>query len=498
MNRRKKLYLNTATALLNQIIALICGFILPRYILAYFGSDVNGLVTSITRFLSVISFLELGIGPVIQSNLYKPLADNDTDMISKIVVSAERFYRRIAYIFLIYIVVLMFVFPSINTEYDFWFTASLLIIISISTFAQYYFGITYQVFLNADQKVYVHTSVQIITTILNTVISVILIEFGCGIHVVKLASTIVFVARPLVQNIYVKKHYNINRKITYTEEPIKQKWNGFAQHLASVVLEETDVVLLTFFSTYQSVSIYSVYLLVVSGLNKLVMTAVSGLESFWGNMLAKKEYDLLHKTFESFEALMHAGVTFLFVSAAILIAPFVSVYVRGLEDAAMYYLPLFGVLLTLAYGMQCLRVPYFRIIKAAGHYKETQNGAFISMIMNIIVSVALVFKFQLVGVAIGTLVAMLYHTIYFAWYLRKNILNRPFHHFVKHMLIDIFAGILSFIITSWLTMNSVTYGAWVMYAVKVAGIVGLITLILNLIIYRNEFTYLLKKIMKKA
>ena len=179
--------------------------------------------------------------------------------------------------------------------------------------------------MNADQKVYVHTIVQIITTILNTVISVILIEFGCGIHVVKLASTIVFVARPLVQNIYVKRHYNINRKITYTEEPIKQKWNGFAQHLASVVLEETDVVLLTFFSTYQSVSIYSVYLLVVSGINKLVMTAVSGLESFWGNMLAKKEYGLLNKTFESFEALIHAGVTFLFVSAGILIAPFVSV-----------------------------------------------------------------------------------------------------------------------------------------------------------------------------
>lgn len=57
MNRRKKLYLNTGTALLNQLVILVCGFILPRYILSYFGSDVNGLVTSITRFLSVISFL---------------------------------------------------------------------------------------------------------------------------------------------------------------------------------------------------------------------------------------------------------------------------------------------------------------------------------------------------------------------------------------------------------------------------------------------------------
>lgn len=498
MNRRKKLYLNTITALLNQIIALVCGFILPRYILSYFGSEVNGLVTSMTRFLSVITFLELGIGPVIQSNLYKPLADNDIDMISKIVVSAERFYRKIAYIFLVYIAVLLVVFPGINIDYDFWFTASLLLIISISTFAQYYFGITYQVFLNADQKIYVHTTVQIITTILNTLICVVLMKLGCGIHVVKLVSTIVFVARPLYQNIYVRKHYNINHKIVYTEEPIKQKWNGFAQHLAAVVCGEIDVVLLTFFSTYQSVSIYSIYLLVVSGINKLVMTAVSGLESFWGNMLAKKEYSLLSKTFESVEALIHAGVTFLFVTTAILIAPFVSVYTKGIEDASAYYLPLFGVLLTFAYGVQCLRVPYFRIIKAAGHYKETQNGAFISMFLNIIVSVVLVFKFQLLGVAIGTLAAMLYHTVFFAWYLRKNIINRPFYHFVKHMIVDIVSGVLGFIATSWLTMSNVTYGSWILFAVIVAAIVGMITLMLNLLVYRKEFAYLLNKVMKKV
>ena len=475
---------------------MVCGFILPRYILAYFGSDINGLVTSMTRFLSVISFLELGIGPVIQSNLYKPLANNDADMISKIVVSAEKFYRKIAYIFVLYIAVLMVIFPRINSDYDFWFTASLLLIISISTFAQYYFGITYQVFLNADQKVYVHTIVQIITTILNTFLCVLMMKLGCGLHIVKLASAVVFIARPLVQNTYVKKHYKINHKITFTEEPIKQKWNGFAQHLASVVCSEIDVVLLTFFSTYQSVSIYSIYLLVVSGINKLVMTAVSGLESFWGNIMAKKEYYLLKKTFEVVESLIHAGVTFLFIVTAILIAPFVSVYTKGINDAAAYYLPLFGILLTLAYGVQCLRVPYFRIIKAAGHYKETQKGAFISMLLNIIFSITLIFKFQLVGVAIGTLVAMLYHTIYFAWYLRKNILNRPFNHFVKHMVVDIIVGVLSFLATGWLRMGITTYGDWIIYAVIVAVIVGVITFALNLLLYKDEFIYLIRKVLK--
>ena len=498
MNRRKKLYLNTGTALLNQLVILVCGFILPRYILSYFGSDVNGLVTSITRFLSVISFLELGVGPVIQSNLYKPLAEKDSDAISKIVVSSEKFYRRIAYIFLIYIAVLIFIFPRFNSEYDFVFTVSLLVIISISTFAQYYFGITYQVFLNADQKVYVQSSLQIITVILNTIISIILMKLGFGIHVVKLASTIVYFIRPLAQYVYVRRNYKINHKIKYSEEPIKQKWNGFAQHLAAVVCGEIDVVLLTLFASYQSISIYSVYLLVVSGITNLIMTSVSGLEAFWGNMIAKKEYSLLQKTFESMECLIHTGVTFLFVSTAILITPFVSIYTMGVKDTAAYYVPVFGMMLAFGYATQCLRVPYFRIIKAAGHYKETQNGAFISMILNIVISVILVFKFQLVGGALGTIVAMLYHTVYFAWYLRNSILHRKFYHFIKHMVVDVVAGIISFIVTNFISMGTMSYMGWIIYAVKIAAIVGIITGIINITLYRNEFAYLVKKVLNKA
>ena len=63
--------------LLKQAVVMICGFILPRYFLLYYGSEVNGLISSMTHFLGFISLLELGIGPVIQANLYKPLAEKD-------------------------------------------------------------------------------------------------------------------------------------------------------------------------------------------------------------------------------------------------------------------------------------------------------------------------------------------------------------------------------------------------------------------------------------
>ena len=61
--------LNTVTSLLLHVVTVICGFILPRLILTRFGSNINWLVQSITQFLVVISFLELGVGQIIQSAL---------------------------------------------------------------------------------------------------------------------------------------------------------------------------------------------------------------------------------------------------------------------------------------------------------------------------------------------------------------------------------------------------------------------------------------------
>ena len=91
MSRRKKLFYNTVVSLIYQIVAFVCGFILPKYFLTYYGSSVNGLVSSITQFLGFITLAEAGVGAVVQSALYKPLADRDNEQISRIMISSDRF-----------------------------------------------------------------------------------------------------------------------------------------------------------------------------------------------------------------------------------------------------------------------------------------------------------------------------------------------------------------------------------------------------------------------
>lgn len=498
MSRKRKLLLNTGAGILKQIVTVVCGFILPRFFLMYYGSAVNGLVASITNFLSFIALLDMGVGAVIQANLYKPLAEKDSEQISRIIKSSERFFRRLAYIFIAYIAVLCVLFPTvINKDFEAFFSISLIVIISISTLAQYLFGMTYQLLLNSDQKAYVPLFMQIATVLLNTVLAIIMMKAGLSIHFVKLMTAAVYVLRPIGQMIYVRSHYRIDKKIELVGEPIKQKWNGFSQHLAAVVCQNIDVVVLTVFSTLENVSIYSVYFNVTNGVEQIILTAATGLESLFGNMIAKGEKDQLNRTFSAVEWIVHFGVTIVFTVAAISIVPFVMVYTRGITDAN-YVAPVFGALLVIAYGAQCLRVPYFRVIKAAGHFKETQNGAYISAALNIVITIALVFKFGLIGAGIGTLVAMVYHTCYFVWYLRKNILQRSAKYFIQYIITDFAVAAITVFATRWFNFTEISYISWACYALKVTVITLAVSVIVHGLVYRHQIKEMVKLLKRSA
>ena len=107
---------------------------------------------------------------------------------------------------------------------------------------------------------------------------------------------------------------------------------------------------------------------------------------------------------------------------AVLLLPFISVYIKGITDAN-YNVPLFTILITMAHAEHCLRLPYNILILAAGHYKQTQSNYILAAVINIVVSILTVKKWGLIGVAIGTLCAMFYQTIWMAIYDSKNIFN---------------------------------------------------------------------------
>lgn len=490
--RKRRLAYNTFSSLLFQVTTIICGFILPRLILTAFGSDVNGLVNSITQFLGIISFLELGVGAVVQSSLYKPLAEHDEDQVSRVIKSANRFFRIIARILLVYVVFLVIFYPMFaKQQFGHAYTATLIIVISISSFAQYYFGIVNRLLLTADQHGYVQYNAQTVAIILNTVACFILIKLGCGIQMVKLTTSLIYLLQPIVIYLYVRKHYHINHKITYAEEPIKQKWNGIAQHVASVILDGTDIVVLTMFASLSAVSIYSVYFLVVKGVKQLFLSMTNGIQSLMGELWANGEEKELKDLFGWTEWMIHTGTIFVFGVATITIVPFVQVYTKGIMDAD-YVQPLFSFLLVMANAGHCLRLPYNLMILAAGHFKQTQNNYIVAAVLNIVISILAVKHYGLIGVAIGTLIAMGYQTVWMALYDSKNLIKWPFKNFLKQVVVDALTLVFMVVMTNMIQMATVNYAAWALYAVIVSIASVMVVIVVNMVFYKTNTERILK------
>lgn len=485
--RSKKAVINIISSLTLQLVTVICGFIIPRLIIKSFGSSVNGLVTSITQFLAYITLLESGFGPVVKSILYKPIAQKDKNEIEKILKASEKFFRTISFIFIIYILILCFLLPMIvSNEFNKLFTLSLVIIISISTFAEYYFGMTYKLYLQAEQKTYITSIIQIGVTILNTIAIVLLIYFGNSIQVVKLASALIFVLRPIIQNLYIKKKYNVNLKNTEDNYKIKQKWDGLSQHIASVIHSNADITILTVFANVTEVSVYSVYYLVVAGIRALVQAFTGGIDASFGDMIAKDEKESLNKSFKIYELFYFTLTTVVFSVTLLMIIPFILVYTKGITDAN-YYRPVFAYLIVLAEFMWTIRLPYSTTTLAAGHFKETMKGAWVESIVNIVLSVVLVFKFGIIGVAIGTLVAMFIRTIEFMYHTSKYILNRSIWYTFKRLLIITIEVIVIVLISNLIPDITITnYITWGIQAIVIAIISSIVVITMNCIIYKED------------
>ena len=295
----------------------------------------------------------------------------------------------------------------------------------------------------------------------------------------------IFLCRPLFLNWYVKKHYQINSKVTYEEEPIKQKWNGMAQHFASYVLNGTDNIVLTLFSTLANVSIYSVYNLVINGVFMIITSLSNGFSSYFGDLFARKEEKKLKSDFILFEWFMNTSTILVFGCTSSLIVNFVKVYTKGIYDAE-YTQPIFAIILTISFAVRAIRMPYNFLILAAGHYKQTQNNYIIAMILNIVISIITVKAWGLIGVSIGTLVAMFYQTIWMAWYDYKNLISQSFKKFVKLSLLDISTFTIGYSITSKIPMLSINYSAWIVQAILVFITWFIIIILINSIFYKYE------------
>lgn len=486
---------NIVASVVCQIITLLCGFLVPRALLGAFGSEVYGACSSITQFLSYITLLEGGVGGVARAVLYKPLAEDDRETISGILLEIRRFFRGIVVVFGVYVVVLACAFRRISHVEALNPLSSFLLVvaISLSTFAQYSIGISDSILIQAAQRSYITGGVNILVTVVNAVSVVILVSLGCNVLTVKLISSLIYVVKPLVYWLYVRRTWHPAKVADKSKVYLTQKWNGLGQHLAFFLHSNTDVVILTCFADLKAVAVYSVYYMVVSHIQNLVLSFSSGMEAVFGDMLAKEEYPRLHRTFDSYETLLSLICTILFSETVVLIVPFIQIYTSGISDAD-YYAPLFGTLLSLSALLYCLRIPYHNMVIAAGHFKQTELASYGEAAINVVLSMLLVSRMGLVGVAIGTLAATAFRFLYYVFYLENHIFNRNKGLFGRRLFVNALSFVVSWGMGSLVTRHARmgNYAQWALWGIVTGVLSAAIVLGVNLAFYPESCRNLLK------
>lgn len=495
--RGKKLAINTFCSLAQEFVSVICGFILPRLILASYGSKYNGLIASITQFLSCAVLLRAGIGGVTRAALYKPLAQEDHDSFCAIVNATDQYMKRIGLILAMLILGFATIYPVlVKNDFGWAFTFSLVLIIGASTFAESFFGITYLIVLQADQRLWVSSVMSIICTILNTVFASILILNHCSIHIVKSASAIVFVLYPIVLGSYVRKKYKIDKSVPPNYNTIAQRWDAFWQQIAIFVMYNTDIMVLTIFSNMLEVSVYSVYNMVMHGLKRVIVSFSGSQEAAFGDMIARREDDTLRQSVSAVENMMFSLCTIVYACTSLLILDFVTLYTNEITDVN-YIRPVFAVIVVLANFFNGVRLPYQAVVEAAGHFKQTKKGAIFEPVLNIVLSIIFVIRYGLVGVAIGTLAATLFRTLQYSIYMSKHIVKRSVLITLNRAAVSAVEwGLIAFISNFFLNMSSMSYLQWIIKALILVIISSVIVIGGNYLTFRKDTVLLLKKVRK--
>ena len=134
------------------------------------------------------------------------------------------------------------------------------------------------------------------------------------------------------------------------------------------------------------------------------------------------------------------------------------------------------------------------LVQATGHYKETKNGSAVEAILNLAISLLLINYIGITGVIIGTLVANLFRTIQYSYFISKKVLNRSIIEVLKRIIWTVGTSFMIVIISLMVTRTIVFskgWLGWIFEAVIVFVISCIVSLIASVLFYKNDLKFIL-------
>lgn len=396
-SRTARFVKNTLSTAIYQLTAMVMGFITPRLMILYYGSEVNGLIVSVTEFLTYFKMVEAGLAAAAYVALYEPLARRDYPAISGVVSAARGFYNTAGWLFVGITLLFSVLYPvfvpvlDVNGVQMSSLSVMLLIIAMGASGALEFFTMSrFRVLLTADQHTYVVSLASMASLMLSTTLLVVLPFLGADVIVVRLAASLTILLRAALLNRYVNKHYaQVDVHAVPNKKALAKRWDALYVELTKVFQQGAGVILGTVITREPGVlSVYGVYHMVTVGLWGILKMATTGIYSIFGNLLVSGDQKKFQNAYRDFECLYHLGVTILFGVAAVLIVPFVNLYTHGIHDAN-YNVPVLGLLIVFEAMTTHCKIPFELMISASGKFREVRSHCLWQVAVSVVLGGAL-------------------------------------------------------------------------------------------------------------
>lgn len=399
---------NVAYGYAGTFLTMLLGFVSRTIFIQTIGITylgVNGLYSNV---LSVLSLAELGIGSAMNYSLYKPAAVGDREQLKSLMALYRRAYRWIAAIvaglglaLLPFLGIIIKDPGAISSRQLTLFYLIFLFNTVTSYFVAYKFSLVV-----AEQKNYIQTRVNTITTLVVTLAQIIVLLVFRSFLFYLLSASVLQLAQKILVNAWFNRLYpwlrdRTVRPLSAAEQaPIKKNIKALIYHkIGSISVHQTDNILISTFINVTTVGLIANYTLITTTVNKLFYIIFNTTLSGIGNLIATEPVERQYFLFRVYRLMGFWLFGFAATAFLILISPFIQLWLGPERTIAAVVVWL----IVADYYAQGHRLVVNNFKIAAGVFDDDKYVAIAQAVVNLVVSIVMVRLIGLPGIYIGTL-----------------------------------------------------------------------------------------------
>lgn len=497
MNRGKKSLLNAITAIAYSGINGLMGLIVTRLVLKTYGSDFNGLNSTASQLVSMLLILEGGFSIATNVALFTPYLKKEYNEVNAILAATKYRFQKVGLLFggcgiVISIAYTLLVKSNLNKEIIF---TVLIMALAPSAFNLFY-AMKYRVVLQAEQKEYIISFINIITISCGYITNIIFTQMRTPMWTIRFGTMLWAFINYIVLSECVKRTYHF---IDFTVPPDFNKIAGtkdvFVQKITGVIYNTMPIVFLSISSFGGTVmaSVYAVYNNIFVLLKSIMHAVTDAPRLSLGQMMAEKEKDEVWKVFAQYQLIVVLMLFCCLTTTAVLILPFVNLYAGDIKDVN-YYNPYISLLLTCITMFELIHIPSGHLINMSGNFKVSKNFQVISCIVLV---VSMIVGGNLLGIY-GMLLAVLLVAILLAilevGYVHQVYFRGKLLSFLKIVLPFMIIGIILVIGENRLPIIFTSYFKFVVVGAIILLVNSILGVIVSFIFCRQYTSELLSRL----